>query len=233
MSLSVRPLIIFGEEPTKMVAPSSAGVASGVHFFERSAEHRPGRQISSRHVPARLVGADGRLQLGMPLGATEPGASRSPDGSNAADGPNAASASGMVVLMHPATPLGTSGSALLPRRQLVAILLVDLVSLVLLFADLSWRTVHVSRLSTLGVAGLLTDGLGFLGCMFPRPRLLGLLFVAALLQFFAGVMLLQTRWQLVHCFVQPFVAQAALGLRRALIPAWFAVGRRPMGQAVP
>ena len=68
----------------------------------------------------------------------------------------------------------------MPRRQLVAVLVADLVSLILLFIDLPWRTVHVSRLSTIGVAGLLTDGLGFLGCIFPRPRLLGLLFVVAL-----------------------------------------------------
>ena len=87
----------------------------------------------------------------------------------------------------------------------------------------------VSRLTTLGVAGLLTDGLGLAACLFPSPRLLGLLFVVALLQFFGGVMLLQSFWQLVHCFAQPFVAQAALALRRALVPAWFSVGRaRPI-----
>ena len=205
-----------------------------VQFFERAAEHRAsGRQISSRQVPARLVSADGRLHLGLPLGTqADPGAARSANSSNAAGGSDA-SGSGMVVLMHPAAPLGETGAAILPRRQLVAVLVADLVSLILLFIDLPWRTVHVSRLSTIGVAGLLTDGLGFLGCIFPRPRLLGLLFVVALLQFFSGVMLLQTQWQLIHCFMQPFVAQAALGLRRALIPAWFAVGRRPMGQTTP
>ena len=135
----------------------------------------------------------------------------------------------MVVLMNPLPPFGDSGPAIVPRRYLLFLLLVDAASLVLLLADLSWRTVHVSRLTTLGVAGLLTGGLGLAACLFPNPRLLGLLFVVALLQFFGGVTLLQSFWQLVHCFAQPFVAQAALALRRALVPAWFHVGRaRPI-----
>lgn len=197
-----------------------------MQFFERVAEHRAqGRQISSRQVPARLVGSDGRLHLGLPIGApADPSTNRSSDGVPTAP-PNAASGSGMVVLMNPLPPFSDGGPAILPRRQLLAVLLMDLASLVLLFTDLSWRSVHVSRLTTLGVAGLLADGLGFAACLFPSPRLLGLLFVVALLQFFSGVMLLQTLWQLVHCFAQPFVAQAALGLRSALIPAWFTVGR--------
>ena len=209
-------------------ANAEEAVPGGMQFFERVAEHRAqGRQISSRQVPARLVGSDGRLHLGLPLGAP-PGTSRDTAGVPTA-APNAVPGSGMVVLMNPLPPFGNSGPAILPRRQLLVLLLMDLASLVLLFSDLSWRTVHVSRLTTLGVAGVLADGLGLGACLFPSPRLLGLLFVVALLQFFSGVMLLQTFWQLVHCFAQPFVAQAALGLRRALVPAWFAVGRgRPI-----
>ena len=76
----------------------------------------------------------------------------------------------------------------------------------------------------LGLAGTMAFLVAFMGLV-----LFGLLFVVALLQFFGGVMLLQSFWQLVHCFAQPFVAQAALALRRALVPAWFSVGRaRPI-----
>ena len=199
-----------------------------MQFFERVAEHRAqGRQISSRQVPARLVGSDGRLHLGLPLGA-RPGSSSGTGGAPTAE-PNTAPGGVMVVLMNPPPPFADSGPAIVPRRYLLFLLLVDVASLVLLLTDLSWRTVHVSRLTSLGVAGLLTDGLGLAACLFPSPRLLGLLFVVALLQFFGGVMLLQSFWQLVHCFAQPFVAQAALALRRALVPAWFSVGRaRPI-----
>ena len=59
----------------------------------------------------------------------------------------------MVVLMNPPPPFGDSGPAIVPRRYLLFLLLVDVASLVLLLTDLSWRTVHVSRLTTLGVAG--------------------------------------------------------------------------------
>lgn len=196
-----------------------------MQFFERVAEHRAqGRQISSRQVPARLVDSDGRLHLGLPLGARS-GSSSGTGGAPTAE-PNTAN---MVVLMNPLPPFGDSGPAIVPRQYLLFLLLVDVASLVLLLTDLSWRTVHVSRLTTLGVAGLLTDGLGLAACLFPNPRLLGLLFVLALLQGFGGLMLLQSFWQLVHCFAQPFVAQAALALRRTLIPAWFGVGRaRPI-----
>ena len=212
-------------------------MAAGVQFFERVAEHAgvQQRRPLSRQVPARLVGPDGRLHLGMPLESQADAAGRRDAASGAqqggaADAANAANA-GMVVLMNPGPACASDGPAILPRRQLVAILLCDLVALLLLFSDLSWRTVYVGRLSIQGVAGLLAVGLGFAGCVFPRPRLLGLLFVVALVQFFAGVMLLQTRWQLIHCFTQPIVAHAALSMRHALIPAWFAVGRagRPMG----
>lgn len=210
---------------------------SGVQFFERVAEHAgvQQRRPLSRQVPARLVGPDGRLHLGLPLEsqADATGGRRDAEGgAQAAQGGTAQAANaGMVVLMNPGPACTSDGAAILPRRQLVAILLCDFVTLVLLLADLSWRTVYVGRLSIQGVAGLLAVGLGFAGCVFPRPRLLGLLFVVALVQFFAGVMLLQTRWQLLHCFAQPIVAHAALSMRRALIPAWFAVGRpgRPMG----
>ena len=207
-------------------AEAQEAVTGGMQFYERAAEHRAqGRQISSRQVPARLIGSDGRLQIGLPLAApADPGTNRSADGFPTA-APNAASGNGMVVLMNPLPPFGDGGPAIMPRRQLVAVLLMDLASLVLLVSDLSWRTVHVRRLTALGLAGFSADGLGLVACLFPGPRLLGLLFVVALLQFFTGMVLLQTPWQLVHCFVQPFVAQAALGLRRALVPAWFAVGR--------
>lgn len=201
---------------------------SGVQFFERVAEHAGvQRRPPSRQVPARLVGPDGRLHLGLPLESQADAGRDTASGaqSGAADAANPANASGMVVLMNPGPACASDGPAIEPRRQLVAILLCDLLTLVLLLNDLSWRTVYVGRLSIQGVAGMLAVGLGFAACAFPRPRLLGLLFVVALVQFFAGVMLLQSRWQLLHCFAQPIVAHAALSMRRALIPAWFTFGR--------
>ena len=105
------------------------------------------------------------------------------------------------------------------------VLLLDLVCLVLLFADLSWRTVHVSYLIGLSISGLATDAVGCASCMWRQPSLLGFFGLACMLQLFISALPSQSLAQLVHCGMQPVLVSYSLTLRRARIPLWFNTGR--------
>ena len=58
-----------------------------------------------------------------------------------------------------------------------------------------------------------------------RIEILGVYAVVATIQFALSVPLVECSSQLVHTLLQPLLAQAALALRRSLLPSWFSNGR--------
>ena len=74
------------------------------------------------------------------------------------------------------------------------------------------------------VLGLLGWALG-LAAAAVAPRALGVYAVVATIQFALSVPLVECSSQLVHTLLQPLLAQAALALRRSLLPSWFSNGR--------
>ena len=196
--------------------------APEMHYFTRVTEHGAGTSRTApaqrNGVPVRITAADGTFSLGMPSSVrTAAGAG----GAAPADatGPAPTQRGGLVVLMHPAEQARYSSA----RLTLVGWLAADAVAVAVMLWETADR-LQSGRLVTACVLGLLGWALG-LAAAAVAPRALGVYAVVATIQFALSVPLVECSSQLVHTLLQPLLAQAALALRRSLLPSWFSNGR--------
>ena len=186
--------------------------APEMHYFTRVTEHGAG---TSRTAPAQRwrAGANHRRRTapfaGMPSSVAPPRARAA--GAGDATG-RRRPRGGLVVLMHPAEQARYSSA----RLTLVGWLAADAVAVAVMLWETADRP-QSGRLVTACVLGLLGWALG-LAAASRRARALGVYAVVATIQFALSVPLVGCSSQLVHTLLQPLLAQAALALRRSLLP---------------
>ena len=180
------------------------------HYYSRNTQQRTGVG-----VPGTSFAPDGNLRLAVPVNAERASAPPS------AAGPPPLHGGENLVLLLPGSPDEDSA----PRLWLMLLIFGDAVTLVASLLELRWRTVYVTSLLTSGTAGLAVDALGAASCYRRHAGLLGLFAVAAVAQFCANALLLQSFPQMLHTALQPLLVRFALLLRRALVPQWLVHGR--------
>jgi hypothetical protein len=190
-----------------------------MQFYSRT---RPGAR-DVRQYPGGVITPDGQLHLGLPMrpATADRGAARGDPSSLLASD----AAGGVYALMHPAEPNEESAS----RLPMLLLLAADAGATFGLLLEMRWRTVHRDYLLCIGLIGLAVDVFGAVCAARRLPSMLGIVAIAAFVQFCAIALHLQSLAQLVHCLLQPSLVHFALTLRKACIPVWFSTGRTRIG----
>lgn len=183
-------------------------------------------------LPARVLAPDGGLSVGMPVAAGqlvpgEPGRTNA-TGSEGTGPTQREPNVGNLVYMFPDPLRYDKGRS----RLFAAGIAGDLGLVMAMLIDSTWVAKEHSGFLVAGaVIGIFTAVIGFFGCYWREPRLLGLHAAAAAAQVVLSPVNMQTTSQLLHALAQGWLLHCSQTLRAELVPAWFSLGNRRLANA--